>query len=128
MPSLSLHSVLERHVVPAEVLASDKTIEVEALRADLSDLRNRLMQFFWIAAGMIVIVFALGIFLILRSLDSPGVVAALTAAMGVSVGGAVGYMRRLSRDLAQINLILILAHSLNAEHIADIVRLLAAKL
>lgn len=123
-----LRSVLERHVVPAEVLASDKTGEAEGLRADLAGLRGRLNLLFGVAAGMVVIVFLLGIALVLRSLDSPGTVAALAAAMGVSVGGAIGYMRRLGRDLAQIDLVLILARNLNPASTADIVRLLAAKL
>jgi hypothetical protein len=77
---------------------------------------------------MIALAFAVSLSILVFWVDTPASAAALFGATGVTVGGAIEYMRRLGRDIAQTNLLVILCGELDDTSVATVTNALVGKL
>ena len=77
---------------------------------------------------MIALIFVIGIFILLIFVKDPAHAAAFFGAMGISVSGAIEYMRRIWKEMAQINLLIILSSNLNDEIMSSVIQTLVNKL
>jgi hypothetical protein len=123
----NLKKVLSQYYVPETVLGSER-IEMDSLQKDLNTLKNQVNLHFWISVIMIAVIFIIGILVLLIYIKKPSHVAAFFSAMGVSVSGLIEYMRRASKEIAQINLVIILSLSLNEANMASVIQTLLKKL
>jgi hypothetical protein len=123
----NLRDILRKYSVPPQVLGT-RTVDRDALRAELTRLQVHLRAMAWIAAAMIAIVFIVEIVIAAVYVQSPGVLAGVAGAMGVTIAGAIEAMRRLVRETAQVNLVVIFASELSSDQLVDIINMLAGKL
>jgi hypothetical protein len=82
----------------------------------------------WLAAGMAAVVFLVEVGVALTFLAHPEVVKVVAGAMGVTVAGAIETIRRLARDLAQTNLLVVLCGELDTESLRPVVAALARRI
>jgi hypothetical protein len=124
----NLKSVLSRHYVPVTVLGAEHKIDAERLQDDLAILKRRVNLNFWISVIMIALVFVIGIFILLIFVKNPIHASAFFGAMGISVSGAIEYMRRIWKEMAQINLLIILSSNLSDEIMSSVIQTLVNKI
>jgi hypothetical protein len=124
-----LSNILRQHYIPDEALGGEGRVKnKEALHQELSRLLAHLRAMFWAAAAMIVVVFIVELAIGVMHLDSVAVLAGVTGAMGLTIAGAIEAMRRVAREMAQANLLVILSAELDSEALAPIVNALVRKL
>jgi hypothetical protein len=125
----SLDDVLQDHVVPPSALGGEGTIrDPGALRAELKNLLAHLRAMFWTAAAMIAVVFVVELVVGATHLDSPTVLSGVAGAVGLTAAGAIGAMQRVAREMAQVNLMVILCGELDGDALASTVNALLGKL
>jgi hypothetical protein len=122
----SLAQILNTHNVPASALGGN--INRDALHLELSKLQRHLRNMSVAAAAMTGAVFVIEIVLVIIYVNSPAVVVSVAAAMGLTVAGAIGVMRRLATETAQVTLLVILSGTMTADKIASVVGALVKKL
>jgi hypothetical protein len=124
-----LNDILRHHYIPGETLGGEGRIrDPDALRRELKKLLTHLRAMFWVAAAMIVAVFVVELAVGVTHLESPAILAGVAGAMGLTVAGAIEAMRRVAREMAQVNLLVILSAELDSEALAPIVNALVGKL
>jgi len=124
----NLKSILKKYYTPGVMLGSETEIEPNILRNELRQLRKRINSHYWFSVAMVGLVFIIGLVVLLTYIKEPSHAAAIFGAMGISVSGAVEYMRRLWKEMSQINLVIILASELDTEKISAIVEALIKKI
>lgn len=124
-----LLAVLKQYWVPADVLGQQGGIhQPEMLRGDLERLLAHLRAMLWGAVVIIAVVFVVEIVVGLMHLQSPEVLAGVAGAMGLTGTGAIEAIRRIAREMAQVNLLVVLASQLDGEALAHVVNALVIKL
>ena len=111
---------------PPEVLGGGP-IDRSALRAALLRLAADLRVLFWVRAAMIGTVFLIELVFAVIFFRSPIVLGGIAAGFGLTVAGALTAMQALSREMAEVNLVL-LAGEVDAASIEGIVTALISKL
>lgn len=134
MPSIArmlsmrgVQDVIKPYGTPSTVLAS-KTVDREALRADLLALQSHVRRILWIAVGMTLTLFLFELVVAARYVESPGVLAGIAGAVGLTLAGGIESMRRLATEMARVNLLVGLSGALTAEHLSSLVNTLAVSL
>jgi hypothetical protein len=112
---------------PPEVLGGEP-IDRSALRAALLRLAADLRVLFWVRAAMIGTVFLIELVLAVIFFRSPIVLGGIAAGFGLTVAGALTAMQALSREMAEVNLLVLLAGEVDAASIEGIVTALIRKL
>lgn len=103
-------------------------IDRRALRAAVGALAADLRRLFWMRAVMIAIVFAVQIVIGALYFQSPIVLTGIAGALGLTVAGAIKAMRGVSQEMAEVNLLVLLAGELDAAALERIVDTLVTKL
>jgi hypothetical protein len=115
-----LYEVLTEHAPNRLGLGDD--FDPIGFRQDLGGVIVDLRRMYWMTAMMIVVVFCVEIAVGLFYREDPTILAAIAAAVGVTVWGAVDRMGRLTREMAQTNLTVILSERLAPEMVERIVQ------
>jgi hypothetical protein len=108
-----LYDVLTKHA-PNRLGLGDNFDPI-GLRQDLGGVIIDLRRMYWMTAVMIAVVFLVEIALVLRYHEDPPILAAVGAAIGVTIWGSVDRMGRLAREMAQTNLVVILSERLTSD-------------
>lgn len=112
---------------PPEVLGGEP-VDRQELRAALLRLAADLRGLFWARAAMIGVVFIIEVVIGAVYLGSPIVLSGVAGALGLTVAGAIKAMQSVSHDMAEANLLVLLAGELDVESLGRIVDVLVAKL
>ena len=112
--------------IPPDVLgeSEDKQVDVNSLVIALNQLKADLNRRAWINIAMIVAVFLICIGITLIYLKKPQSMVSVFSALGVGVGWAVIQMNKLWKEIAKINLIIVLSTSLKPAEINEIIQVL----
>jgi hypothetical protein len=122
-----LYETLRPFYRPPDALGGDQ-VDRQALRAALLRLATDLRRLFWVRAAMICVVFIIEIVIGAVYLESPGVLSGIAGAFGLTAAGGIKAMQSVSRDMAEANLLVVLAGELDAETLGHIVDALVTKL
>lgn len=122
-----LYQTLRPFYRPSDVLGAEP-VDRPALRAALLRLAADLRRLFWARAAMISVIFIIEIAVGVVFLRSPEVLAAVVGAFGLTAAGGIKAMQSVSRDMAEANLLVLLAAELDTESLRHIVDALVGKL
>jgi hypothetical protein len=122
-----LKGILRRYVGPAGALGSGD-IDRTSLQESLKNLMGQTQRMLWLAVLMATVIFIVEIIIAFLNAGSPGIVAGVAGAMGLTAAGSIEVVRRIAHDIAQINLVIILAGTLDSEALKPIVAALVNKL
>jgi hypothetical protein len=124
---LNLKTVLEQYDAPTELLGSSE-IDRKSLQEALKGLLSRLQILFWVAASIIVIVFIVELVAAILNWRDTTVLTGIGGATGLTIAGAGEAIRRITREMTQVSMIVLLAGELDREALAPIVHTLVEKL
>lgn len=127
MKPLNLKTVLEQYDAPTELLGSSE-IDRKSLQEALKGLLSRLQILFWVAASIIVIVFIVELVAAILNWRDTTVLTGIGGATGLTIAGAGEAIRRITREMTQVSMIVLLAGELDREALAPIVHTLVEKL
>jgi hypothetical protein len=112
---------------PAGLLGG-QPIDRELLRASLKSLVKHFRMVMWLATGMVLLLYLVGLGLALNYIDRPKILVGIGGAMGLTFAGAIETVRRIGREMAQTNLLVALSGELDADALKPIITALARKL
>jgi len=85
------------------------------LEARLKNLQTHMLRMFYLAAGMIVVLFAVMLAILVRFHDAPADLGLYSAFCGTGLAGLIVWMLRVSRGLTQSGLLIALIAELPRE-------------
>jgi hypothetical protein len=106
----------------------DHTINRERLILVLDGLARNLRMAYWIRLAV-----ALGILLVLavlvfRESDQPSVLAAVVAAVGITIGGAIAALKQVTDEMSRVGLLLAIAPEVTIEALTEMAKTIVTKL
>ena len=123
----TLKDVLSNFTTPAGTGGS-RRIDRDALRLALQGSLRHYRTMMWVALAMTLVLFVAELAIGLVYLEKPPVLAGTGGAMGLTIAGAIGVVRSIARELAQVGLVAALAGELDHEALKPIINALAKKL
>jgi hypothetical protein len=109
-------------------LGDDHTINRERLILVLDGLARNLRVAYWIRlSGALGILVVLAI-LTFREADQPTVLAALVAAVGITIGGTIAALKQVTDEMSRVGLLLAIAPEVTLEALTEIAKTIATKL
>jgi hypothetical protein len=120
-----LAQVLQAHFEGPRKLGSGNE---NALVVDLSRLERDLERTWWVRVAMIAMVFVVELVLFVVYRENTTAVAALFAAAGVTIGGAITAMQGVTQEMTRVRLLLSVVPSLSPETLDELARKLIEKL
>jgi hypothetical protein len=127
-PIASRLLVLLQPYAPVAGNAGGRPPDRATLRAGLNDLMRHYRLMLWLAVGLATAVFVGEAGVAIAYVDKPGVLKAIGAAAGVTVAGSIETIRRLARDLAQTNLVVVLCGELDSESLRPVLAALVRRM
>jgi hypothetical protein len=138
-----LKNVLSRYAGPSAAptapLGADETaeslrksaapaIDRDALRKDLSRIRDENKVWFTVCAAMAVVLFIASITMTVLHVGEPGTIKAVLSAFGISSAGLIVLMFRFWRTKSYTEMLVVLAANMDAEAIRAVIAILAKRL
>lgn len=118
----TLKQILREFYVPADVLGDDS--EINHRVQDLNELRNDLNKRTWLLTIILLLLFLVSLGITLFHLDKPKLIVSIFSGLGISTGWIITEMNKLWKEVARINLIIILCRSLEPTEIHNIIKTL----
>jgi hypothetical protein len=122
-----LRNVLKEFAGPTGTLGGADTNR-KALQNALDGLIRNSRAMLWIAVAMATLLFLAELVVALVKIDDAKIVAGMAGAMGLTGAGAIEAVRRISREMAQTHLLILLSGTLDAEALKPVITALARKL
>lgn len=122
-----LRRVLDEFVAPPGALGSSP-IDRPALRTALAGVTRHLQLMLWIALGMTVLVFLVELGIVFAFIPDQSVLVGVGGAMGLTVAGSIETVRRIARDLAHTNFLIVMAGELDTDALKPVIEALARKI
>jgi len=94
----------------------------------LEDLRRRNEKYFIVPVVMIVLLFLTSLGLVVWCREQPGVITAVFGALGCTVFGGVGFMRKLWREKVALDLVLAVMADLPEKEARAVLKVFVARL
>jgi hypothetical protein len=116
----NLIQTLQKHYVPPDLLGGEQ-IDESYLVKDLNKLREELNKRSWLITVMIICLYILSLGITLFYLRRPEHIVSLFSATGMSNVWAVLQMNKLWKEVARINLIIVLCRSLNQSDVNSVI-------
>jgi hypothetical protein len=124
-PSPQLAEILSKYSVNPVGLGP--SFEAKQLHAELATAFKNQHRMYWIVAAMIAVVFFVELVIAALNVGQPAVLTGVATAVGVTIWGAVDRMSRLSREMAETSLLIILSEGLSQEALERIVQQLLTR-
>jgi len=105
-----------------------RTINRERLILVLDGLARNLRVAYWIRLVVALCVLVVLSILIFRAADQPPLLAALVAAVGITVGGAIAALKQVTDEMSRVGLLLAIAPEVTLESLTEMAKTIAAKL
>jgi hypothetical protein len=120
-----LKEVLRRNFEgPRKLGAGDE----KPLVSDLGRLERDLQRTWWVRIAMIAAVFVVELILFVIYRENTAAVAALFAAAGITIGGAITSVQGVTQEMTRVRLLLSVVPSLSPETLQELARKLIEKL
>jgi hypothetical protein len=137
-----LRNVLSRYSgsakAPTAPLGSDDTVEHarrvspaidrEALRQDLTRIRDENKRWFSVCAAMVVVLFTASIVMTVLYVRQPTTIKTVLSAFGISTAGLITLMFRFWRTKSYSEMLVVLASNMDAATIRSVIVILAKNL
>ena len=111
---------------PDETNLSDT--EVSQLQIQLQQLSKKNRGFFWISIIMIIIVFVVSLFVVLKFMSDPQQIKLIFGSTGISVMGLIAYANKLWKDIVRTDITIALVSAMDKKGINTILLIMIKKL
>lgn len=118
----TLKQILREFYVPADVLGEE--VNREAFVKELKECKKNLNKLTWLLAMMILFLYFLSIGITLFYLKEPETITKLFSAIGISIIWPINQMSKLWKEVAQVNLMIVLCMTLEPTEIHNIIKTL----
>ncbi|MEM9273284.1 MAG: hypothetical protein AAGA80_10035 [Cyanobacteria bacterium P01_F01_bin.143] len=110
--------------VPPGVLGDieEDEVDIDNLIRQLDELKQDLNRRSWINLGLMLVIFLICIGVTLIYFKSPETIASLFSACGIGLGWTLIQINKWVKEIARINLIIVLCTSLNPDDINQIIK------
>ncbi|HEV7920361.1 MAG TPA: hypothetical protein VGR02_06170 [Thermoanaerobaculia bacterium] len=113
---------------PPRKAAAATAIDRDALRQDLSRIRDENKLWFALCAGMAVVLFIASVVMTVLHVGEPGTIKTVLSAFGISSAGLIVLMFRFWRTKSYTEMLVVLAANMDAAAIKSVIGILARKL
>jgi hypothetical protein len=124
-PSAQLTRILSKYSVNPLGLGS--SFDAKQLHTELDATIRTQRRMYWVAAAMITVVFIAELAVAALNVGNPVVLTGVATAVGVTIWGAVDRMSRLSREMAETSLLIILSEGLSGEALERVIQQLLTR-
>ena len=114
----NVRQILEKevHVSPGQA-GGRKSSNIEEV---LANNQKKALWALYAAAIMVIVFFIIMILLLLNNIHDPTLFSIISSASGVSIGGLIYILIRISKEITQTNLLLVLVKGLPPQDLRDI--------
>jgi hypothetical protein len=113
---------------PARKAAAASEIDRDALRQDLSKIRDENKLWFGACAAMVGLLFIASVVMTVLHVGEPGTIKTILSAFGMSSAGLIVLMFRFWRTKSYTEMLVVLAANMDAAAIKTVIGILAKKL